>query len=164
MDVIAPAQRLDVFTHNLIEREQTTWGSSWYAGNEHPHNKADNHLAVDDHGLMTSNIAFGLLYRSTFFACGLTEGVTQVLVNPLGGRRPTGLKRFACKPQFKRILKLEVSLNQFPELFPIFILHVYEFHAVALRPDIPHHRREVNLAKACANLQLDRIAHRQFPR
>jgi len=36
MDVIASAQRLHVFTDNLIERKQTTWGSSWYAGNEHP--------------------------------------------------------------------------------------------------------------------------------
>ena len=42
-------------------------------------------------------------------------------------------------------LQLQMSLHQFPQLLPVLILHMHKFHAIPFRPNIPHHRREVNL-------------------
>jgi hypothetical protein len=39
-----------------------------------------------------------------------------------------------------------MSLHQFPQLLAVVILHMHKFHAVPFRPNIPHYRREVNLA------------------
>jgi hypothetical protein len=57
-----------------------------------------------------------------------------------------------------------MPLHQFPQLLSIFILHVHEFYTVALWPNVPHHRREMNLPKPGADLQFDRIARAEFLR
>src|SRR5271167_2348555 len=61
-------------------------------------------------------------------------------------------------------LELQVALHQLAKLLPVFVLHVHEFHAAAVRTEITHNRGEVNLAKSRTNLQLDRVSHAEFLR
>jgi hypothetical protein len=42
-------------------------------------------------------------------------------------------------------LQLQMSLHQFPQLLPVLILHMHEFHAIPFWPNIPHYRRKMNL-------------------
>src|SRR5258708_35459669 len=56
-----------------------------------------------------------------------------------------------------RRLEVEVALHQFAEFVAIFVFHVHEFDAVAFHTDIADYGREMNFAKAGANLELDGI-------
>ncbi len=51
-----------------------------------------------------------------------------------------------------------MALDELAELFAVFVLHVDELDAVAVRTDIPDDRGEMNLAKTGANFQFDGIA------
>ena len=55
-------------------------------------------------------------------------------------------------------LEVEVALDQFAELFAVFVFHVHEFDAVAFGSDVAHYGSEMNFAKAGANLESDGIA------
>ncbi len=58
----------------------------------------------------------------------------------------------------RRLLQLKVALDEFAELFAVFIAHVYEFDAAAVGADVADHGGESDLAETGADLQLDRIA------
>jgi hypothetical protein len=58
--------------------------------------------------------------------------------------------------------KLQVALHQFPEFLAVFILHVHEFHALALGTDVADHSGEMNLAQSRANLELNGVANRKL--
>src|SRR5260370_29027729 len=56
-----------------------------------------------------------------------------------------------------------MALDEFAEFFAVFIAHVYEFDAAAVRADVADHGGETDLAETGANLKLDRVAHTEFP-
>src|SRR2546430_7152505 len=53
-----------------------------------------------------------------------------------------------------------MTLDEFAELFPVFVTHVDEFHAAPVWADIADHGGEIDLAKSDADLQLDRKSTR----
>ncbi len=59
-------------------------------------------------------------------------------------------------------LKLQVALDKLAEFFAVFVAHVHKFHAAAVGADIADYRREMDLAKAGTNLELDGIANAEF--
>src|SRR5258707_15725813 len=61
-----------------------------------------------------------------------------------------------------RRLEVEVALHQFAEFVAVFVFHVHEFDAVAFHTDIADYGREMNFAKAGANLELDGITDVEF--
>lgn len=61
-------------------------------------------------------------------------------------------------------LKLEVTLDKFAEFFAVFVAHVDEFDATAIRSDVANDCSEVDLAETGADLKLDRVADTEFPR
>src|SRR2546427_602839 len=61
-------------------------------------------------------------------------------------------------------LELQVALDELAEFFAIFVAHMNKFHAVAVGADIADYRREMDLAKAGTNLELDGIANAEFSR
>ena len=63
-----------------------------------------------------------------------------------------------------RALKLEMALDKFAEFFAVFVAHVDEFDAAAIRTDIADDGGEIYLAKTRADLELDRVADAEFPR
>ncbi len=58
-----------------------------------------------------------------------------------------------AKGETERRLDVEVTLDQFAELFAVFVFHVDEFDAVAFGSDVAHYGSEMNFAKAGANLE-----------
>jgi len=56
-----------------------------------------------------------------------------------------------------------MTLDEFAELFAVFIAHVDEFHAAALRSDIADDGGEIDLAETGADFELDRVADTEFP-
>ena len=48
-----------------------------------------------------------------------------------------------------------MALDEFAELFAVFVFHVHKFDAIAFGTDIADYRGEVDFAEAGANLQLD---------
>src|SRR6266480_4059830 len=56
-----------------------------------------------------------------------------------------------------------MTLDEFAELFPVFVPHVNEFHAAPVWADIADHGGEIDLAKSGADLQLDGVADTEFP-
>src|SRR5260370_25338866 len=56
-----------------------------------------------------------------------------------------------------------MTLDEFAELFAVFIAHVDEFHAAALRSDIADDGGEIDLAETGADFHLDRVADTEFP-
>src|SRR5258708_158497 len=61
-------------------------------------------------------------------------------------------------------LKLQVALDKLAEFFAVFVAHVDKFHAAAVGADIADPRREMDLAKAGTNFELDGIANAEFSR
>src|SRR5580700_12312743 len=59
-------------------------------------------------------------------------------------------------------LNWQVALHQLAEFFSVFVFHVYEFNAAAVRTKISHYRGKVNLAKPRADFQLDGVSHGEF--
>jgi len=45
----------------------------------------------------------------------------------------------------RKILELQVPLHELAEFFPIFVLHVDEFHAVPVGTNVADHGCELNL-------------------
>src|SRR5215469_18963720 len=72
-------------------------------------------------------------------------------------------RRLSARPSHRRET-LEVLLHQPAQALVVFLLHVHEFHATAVGPDVAHHRREVNFPQPAANFELNRIAHIQAAR
>src|SRR5216684_1351146 len=56
-----------------------------------------------------------------------------------------------------------MALDESAEFFTVFIAHVHEFDAAAVRADVADHGGEIDLAETGANLKLDRVAHTEFP-
>src|ERR1700686_88902 len=56
-----------------------------------------------------------------------------------------------------------MTLDEFAEFFAVFIAHVDEFHAAALRSDIADDGSEIDLAETGADFELDRVADTEFP-
>lgn len=56
-----------------------------------------------------------------------------------------------------RILCGHVFLDELAKTFAVFIFHVHKFDAVAVRADVADDGREVNLAQARSNFELDGI-------
>src|SRR5258708_14153529 len=54
-----------------------------------------------------------------------------------------------------------MALDKLAEFFAVFIAHVHEFDAAAVRADVADHGGEINLSEARAHLKLDRIADRE---
>src|SRR2546426_10556772 len=61
-------------------------------------------------------------------------------------------------------LELQVALDELAEFFAVFVAHVHKLHAAAVGADIANHRREMDLAKAGTNFELDGIANAEFSR
>jgi hypothetical protein len=61
-------------------------------------------------------------------------------------------------------LQLEMTLNELAELFAVFVAHVDEFDAAAVRPDVADHGGEIDFAETGADFELDRIAYGELPR
>ena len=61
-------------------------------------------------------------------------------------------------------LQLEMTLHELAELFAVFVAHVHEFDAAAVRPDVADHGSEIDLAETRADFQLDRVADGELPR
>src|SRR5260370_2363551 len=61
-------------------------------------------------------------------------------------------------------LELEMALDEFAKLFAVFIAHVDEFDATAVRPDITYHGGEINLSETAADFTLNLTAATTFPR
>jgi len=57
-----------------------------------------------------------------------------------------------------------VALDEPAEFFAIFVAHVDEFDAAAIRADIADDGGEIDLAQAGANLEFDRVADSELPR
>ncbi len=57
-----------------------------------------------------------------------------------------------------------MALDKFAEFFAVFVAHVDEFDAAAIRTDIADDGGEIDLAKTGADLELDRVADAEFPR
>jgi hypothetical protein len=75
------------------------------------------------------------------------------------GRKPCrllkGLKSCKKKNALGIRLKLEMALDELPELFAVFVAHVNELHAASIWADGTNHGGEINLAEPGTNLQLD---------
>jgi len=56
-----------------------------------------------------------------------------------------------------------MTLDEFAEFFAVFIAHVDEFHAAALRSDIADDGGEIDLAETGADFELYRVADTEFP-
>src|SRR5712664_2870837 len=56
-----------------------------------------------------------------------------------------------------------MALDEFAELFAVFVAHVDEFDAAAVTSDIADDGREIDLAETGADLELDRVADTEFP-
>jgi len=54
-------------------------------------------------------------------------------------------------------LEVEVALDKFAKLFAVFVLHVHELDAVAFGTDVADDGREMNLAEAGADFELNGI-------
>src|SRR5437588_1553314 len=59
-------------------------------------------------------------------------------------------------------LELEMALDEFAEFFAVFIAHVHEFDAAAVRSDIADNGGEMDLAETGPNFELDRVADTEF--
>ena len=59
-------------------------------------------------------------------------------------------------------LELKVALDELAEFLAVFVLHMDEFDAVAVRTDIANNSREMNFAKPGTNFQLDGITYVQL--
>src|SRR6266571_4146815 len=70
----------------------------------------------------------------------------------------------SCVFEGKVRLKLQVALDELAEFFAIFVAHVHKLDAAAVGADIADDRREIDLAKAGTNLELDGIANAEFSR
>jgi hypothetical protein len=82
------------------------------------------------------------------------------------------MTRFSYQTRYERlrdsnigngVLEVEVALDQFAEFFAVFVPHVHELDAVTFGADIADHGREMNLAEAGADFQLDGIPDVEFP-
>src|SRR5258708_31611474 len=62
-----------------------------------------------------------------------------------------------------RRLELEMAMDEFAEFFAVFVAHVDEFDATAVRSDITYHGGEIDLAETGADFELDRVADTEFP-
>src|SRR5467141_1029887 len=62
------------------------------------------------------------------------------------------------------LLQLEVTLDEFAEFFAVFVAHVHELDAAAVRADVSDDGGEVDLAETGANFELDGVAHSELPR
>src|SRR5260370_1276006 len=82
----------------------------------------------------------------------------RALISELGWGNYSSRMREWDKVEGRTRLQLEVALDEFAELFAVFIAHVYEFDAAAVGADVADHGGESDLAETGADLQLDRIA------
>src|SRR6266576_477315 len=57
-----------------------------------------------------------------------------------------------------------MPLNEFAEFFAVFVSHVHEFDAAAIRTDVTDDGGEIDLAETGADLELDRVPNSEFPR
>src|SRR5437667_1538105 len=55
-------------------------------------------------------------------------------------------------------LQLEMTLDEFAELFAVFVAHVNEFDAAAIRSDIANDGGEIDLTETGADFKLDGVA------
>ena len=55
-------------------------------------------------------------------------------------------------------LELEMALHELAKLLAVFIAHVHEFDAAAVRPDIADDGGEIDLAQTGADFELDGVA------
>ena len=55
-------------------------------------------------------------------------------------------------------LQLEMTLDEFAELFAVFVAHVNEFDAAAIRSDIANDGGELDLTETGADFKLDGVA------
>src|SRR6266403_1783235 len=56
-----------------------------------------------------------------------------------------------------------MPLNEFAEFFAVFVSHVHEFDAAAIRPDVADDGGEIDLEEAGADFELDRVPNSEFP-
>ena len=100
----------------------------------------------------------------------ISNGLQFVVMGPAVRSIPTFFWIYSRREDDRRTclrgtsLELEMALHEFAKFFAVFVAHVDEFHAAAVRADIPDNRGEVDLAQAGTNLQLDGIAHTEFLR
>src|SRR5712671_1338695 len=64
----------------------------------------------------------------------------------------------------RRRLQLEMALNELAEFFAVFIAHVHEFDAAAVRADIADDGGKINFTQAGTNFEFDGIAYAQLLR
>ncbi len=55
-----------------------------------------------------------------------------------------------------------MSLNQFAEFFAVFVAHVNEFDAAAVRANVADHGSEIDLAEPGADFEFDGVADAKF--
>ena len=56
-----------------------------------------------------------------------------------------------------------MSLNELAEFFAVFVAHVHEFDAAAIRTDVANDGSEVDLAETGSDFELDRVADAELP-
>src|SRR5260370_24861704 len=56
-----------------------------------------------------------------------------------------------------------MALDEFAEFFAVFVAHVDEFDAAAVRSDIADDSGEIDLSETGADFELDRVADTEFP-
>src|SRR5689334_5617013 len=56
-----------------------------------------------------------------------------------------------------------MTLDELAEFFTVFIAHVHELDAAAIRTDVANNGREVDLAETGADFELDRVADAELP-
>ena len=52
-----------------------------------------------------------------------------------------------------------MSLDELAKFFAVFIAHVHELDAAAIRTDVANNGREVDLAETGSDFELDRVAN-----
>ena len=52
-----------------------------------------------------------------------------------------------------------MALDKLAEFFAVFVAHVHEFDAAAIRTDVANNGREADLAETGADFELDRVAN-----
>ncbi len=55
-----------------------------------------------------------------------------------------------------------MALDEFAEFFTVFVAHVHEFDAAAVRADVADDSGEIDLAETGADLEFDRVADTEF--
>src|SRR5207253_8816440 len=56
-----------------------------------------------------------------------------------------------------------MALDKLAEFFAVFVAHVHEFDAAAIRTDVANNGREVDLAETGSDFELDRVADAELP-